>query len=614
MDSDAGDLLTFSLPTGVGSNSLFNISGTSLRANSPFDFEAGSSYSITVRATDIGGLTFDKLFTITITNVNEAPTNINLTGTSLPENSGPNFTVGTLSGSDPDAVDSLTFSLPTGFGDNSLFNITGTSLRATNSFDFEAGGSYSITVRVTDAGGLTFDKSFTINVTNVNEQPTNISLVGNSLPENAGPDFGIGTLFGIDPDAGDNVAFSLPAGIGNNNLFNISGTSLRATNSFDFEAASSYSITVRATDVSGLTFDKSFTINVTDVNEAPTAISLSNSSLPENAGLNFPVGTLSGTDPDAGDLLNFTLPIGVGNNNLFNVSGTSLRANDSFDFEGVNSFSITVRATDAGGLTFDKTFTITVTNVNESPTDVSLPNTLVAENLPTGTNVGSFQTVDPDSGNTFTYALVTGSGSDHNASFSIAGDTLKTSATFNFEAQSSYSIRVRSTDQNGLYVEKVFTIQITNVTELGGIDTQLGQTQRSYVRYLDVLFDRPDDIMSMVNNGRFQLTKRDLNGLNPTGVTLSPGLFSAVGNSARLDFGVNGLGGNRNTTAGDGYYEIGRRHGRQRLVRIEEVLLSTARRCQRRSQSRQCRQQSCDILLRHDQRRTRRQRRWYREF
>ncbi|MBL8813567.1 MAG: cadherin domain-containing protein, partial [Planctomycetaceae bacterium] len=387
--------------------------------------------------------------------------------------------------------------------------------------------------------------------------PTDMDLSHAALPENAGTDFVIGTLSATDADPGASLSFSLPAWLGDNAAFNVSGTSLRANAGFDFETKNSYSVTVRVTDANGLSFDKQFTISVTDVNETPTNISLSHNSLAENAGANAVIGTLSGTDPDAGDTLTFSLPAGLGDNAAFNVSGTSLRANTSFDFETKNSYSVTVRVTDAGGLSFDKQFTISVTDVNENPTAISLSNASVKENLPAGTTVGTLSASDPDAGETISYSLVAGTGSTYNGSFTISGSTLKTAATFNYELKNSYSIRVRATDHAGLTVDQVFTISVQDVTELGGIDVQLGQTQRSYVRYLDVLFDRPDDIMSMVNSGRFQLTKKDLNGQIPQNVPLTASMFSLVGSRARVDFGSNGLGGNRNTTAGDGYYQLG---------------------------------------------------------
>ena len=99
---------------------------------------------------------------------------------------------------------------------------------------------------------------------------------------------------------------------------------------------------------------------------------------------------------------------------------------------------------------------------NSAPTDISLSNTSVAENQPSGTAVGTFSSTDPDSGNTFTYSLVSGTGSTDNGSFTINGNTLQTAAVFSFDAQNSFSIRVRTTDQGGLYFERVFTITVTD--------------------------------------------------------------------------------------------------------------------------------------------------------
>ena len=77
--------------------------------------------------------------------------------------------------------------------------------------------------------------------------------------------------------------------------------------------------------------------------------------------------------------------------------------------------------------------------------------------------IGTLSTTDPDAGNSFTYSLVSGTGDTNNASFAIDGASLKANAVFNFEVKSSYTIRVRSTDQGGLTTEKPFTITVTDV-------------------------------------------------------------------------------------------------------------------------------------------------------
>jgi outer membrane protein assembly factor BamB len=102
---------------------------------------------------------------------------------------------------------------------------------------------------------------------------------------------------------------------------------------------------------------------------------------------------------------------------------------------------------------------------NQAPTDIALSATSVPENQPAGTTVGNLSTTDPDSGDSFTYTLVPGIGDTDNVAFTIAGDSLKTAASFDYETKNSYTIRVRSTDSGGLFFEKQFTISVTNVNE-----------------------------------------------------------------------------------------------------------------------------------------------------
>ncbi len=86
--------------------------------------------------------------------------------------------------------------------------------------------------------------------------------------------------------------------------------------------------------------------------------------------------------------------------------------------------------------------------------------------------VGVLTTSDNDINNSFTYSLVSGTGSTDNASFSIVNGSLLSGTGFNFEAKNVYTIRVRSTDQGGLFTEKAFTINITDVPDMQGfVDT-----------------------------------------------------------------------------------------------------------------------------------------------
>jgi VCBS repeat-containing protein len=208
-------------------------------------------------------------------------------------------------------------------------------------------------------------------------------------------------------------------------------------------------------------------VKVECVNDPPTDLALSKSSLKENEPAGTTVGTFSTTDPDVGDIFTYSLVAGEGStdNGSFEISGNQLKAKESFNFEAKSSYSIRVRSTDSGGESVEKKLTITVENVNDPPTNLALSKSEINENEPAGTEVGSFSTTDEDVGDTFTYSLVAGEGSTDNGSFEISGNKLKAKESFNFEAKSSYSIRVRTTDSGGKTFEKKLTITIINVND-----------------------------------------------------------------------------------------------------------------------------------------------------
>ena len=462
-DPDAGDTATFTLIDDAGGR--FAISGSDLVvANGALlDFESNTSHSVTVRVTDSGGLTYDEIFAIGVTNANETPTDIALSSASVVENSANGTIVGGLSDTDPDASDTATFTLTDDAGGR--FAISGSDLVVANGalLDFESNASHSVTVRVTDSGGLTFDKILAIGVTNANETPTDIALTNASVAENSVNGTVIGALSDADPDAGDTAAFTLTDDAGGR--FAISGSNLVVANGalLDFESNTSHSVTVRVTDGGGLTFDKMFAIGVTNANETPTDIALSNANVAENSANGTAIGTLSDTDPDAGDTAAFTLVDNAGGR--FAISGSNLVvANGALlDLENSSSHQVTVRVTDDGGLTFDKIFAIGVTNANETPTDISLSSASIAENTANGTVVGALSGTDPDASETATFSLTDNAG----GRFAVSGSNLVVAngALLNFESNTSHSVTVRVTDSGGSTFDKIFAIGVTNSNE-----------------------------------------------------------------------------------------------------------------------------------------------------
>ena len=296
-----------------------------------------------------------------------------------------------------------------------------------------------------------------------------------NIPENT---TAVTTVTATDPDVPPQTLTYSIVGGADSTLFTIGAASgvlaFIAPPNFEFPSDTGsnnvYDVTVQVSDGNGGTDTQAISVTVTDVNEGPTDITLSNNTVAENQPVNTVVGALSATDPDAGATFTFSLTCAVpgAGDASFNINGTDLRTSVSFNYEVQNTYSICIRVTDQGGLTYDENFTIDVIDVNEGPTDINLSSSSVDENQPLGTAVGTLSSTDPDSADTFTYSLVIGGlscpGTD-NASFSISGDVLETAAVFDYETQNSYTICIRTTDSGGLTFDKQFTILVIDLDE-----------------------------------------------------------------------------------------------------------------------------------------------------
>jgi hypothetical protein len=125
----------------------------------------------------------------------------------------------------------------------------------------------------------------------------------------------------------------------------------------------------------------------------------------------------------------------------------------------------------------------------------------------------------------------------------------------NYEAAKSHSVTVRTTDAGGLTFDETFTINVSNVNEIVGFDVQRGASQRSYIRYVDLVFESSEGLAQLVAGGRLSLTRYSLAGTGGGAVSLA-NRATVIGNRIQLDFGANGIGGSRNSATGDGYYRL----------------------------------------------------------
>ena len=186
---------------------------------------------------------------------NNTPSNLNPTGAlTILENMAAGTTVGEFNATDSDAGAILTYSLVAGAGDgnNSLFTLESNgTLKSAATLDYEAGATLSIRVQVQDENNASIDGNFTVQVTNQNEAPLNLTPSGVfSLAENQAAGTAVGSFTATDPDAGATLSFSLVDDNATSNAsFNLSTAgALTTAEILDFENNASHTLRVLVSD------------------------------------------------------------------------------------------------------------------------------------------------------------------------------------------------------------------------------------------------------------------------------------------------------------------------------------------------------------------------------
>jgi len=382
----------------------------------PTDSGGNNVYDVTVQVSDGSGGVDSQAISVTVTAVNERPTDLSLSANTVAEHAANGTVVGTVTGSDPDAGDTKSYSLTNTAGGGVAINRTTGALTVANStlLNYEAATSHAVTVRVTDRGGLTYDETFTINLTNVNEAPSGTNATVTITEDTAhvltAANFGFS-----DVDAGDALSAVRIDTLPTAGTLTLSGTAVTAGQVITTaDLAASQLVFTPAANANGTGYARvafsvrdstslydptpnTLTVNVTAVNDRPTDLSLSANMVAENAANGTVVGTVSGTDPDAGDTKSYSLTNTAGGRFAINrTTGALTVANSTLlNYEAATSHAVTVRVTDRGGLTYDETFTINLTNVNEAPSGTNATVTITEDtaHVLTAANFG-FSDVD----------------------------------------------------------------------------------------------------------------------------------------------------------------------------------------------------------------------------
>ena len=462
------------------------------------------------------------------------------------ENSVNGTVVGSVTAVDPDVADTLSYSITggTGAGIFSINPTTGVITVANSSaLNYESVTSYTLNVRVTDNGtpAMMDDEVITINILNMpeNTAPVIGALGPLSVAENAANNTVIGTASATDAES-NTITWSITAG-NTDNIFAINATTgairVNSNTNMNFEYASSYTLTIRAQDngFGSLASTRNVTINITNVNEAPT-FNIPQSFLNQNPYLRYSattgnfyryVGTTANyttaTTAAAAALLNGvaghlatitsapenTFVRGLGGGNLWlgasdaGVEGTWVWAGTGPEGGAVFSSGSTAQngyytnwlggqpdntsnedhlEMQASGLWNDALTSVAKAYVIEwegAAVMAALGNGpfTLAENPTMGQSVGFVNARDADSGDTLTYTITGGTGAGLFALNPSTGQiTVTNPAAINYESATSYTLNMQVQDLGGLTATQTVTINISDVNETPVLNLNTGAT------------------------------------------------------------------------------------------------------------------------------------------
>jgi subtilisin family serine protease len=424
-----GDSLTYSA-TSSTSNVVPSFSGSTLTLTPVMGWTGTAT--ITAKASDSALDSSVKTFTFKVCDTACLPTLASVSNQSTTEDTAK---VITLVGADPDG-DALAYSAI-----SSSCNVTTTISGSTLTLHPKANwsGTATITAHVND-GTHVAAQAFVLTVSAVNDAPVLLAIANQTTSEDTSKTV---TLTGTDIE-GSSLTYSATSSNSSNVATSVSGTTLTLTPSSNF--VGTVTITAKANDGTVYSAAKTFTLTVGAVNDAPVVGTVANQTTAEDTEKTV---TLSVTDSDSGDSHTYTAT-SSSSNVVPSLSGATLRLNPRYNWSGTET--ITIKANDGTVDSAAKTFTLTVSAVNDAPILTSVANQTTLKN---SAKTVTFSGYDVE-GSSLTYSATSSNSS--NVSTFVSGTTLTLTPANNFVG--TVTITAKANDGTVDSATKTFTITV----------------------------------------------------------------------------------------------------------------------------------------------------------
>ena len=227
----------------------------------------------------------------------------------------------------------------------------------------------------------------------------------------------------------------------------VSGTTVSYVPDTNFNGSDSFTLTL--TDGAGYTTTQVITVTVNSVNDEPSITIANTLTTDEDNNQNL---TFTFNDVD-GDTVTATVTTQA-NNGVASVSGTTISYVPDDNFNGSDSFTLTL--TDDSGYSTTQTITVTVNSINDEPT-ITIASTLTTSEDNNQSLTFTFSDVDGDT----VSATVTSQATDGVAS--VSGTTVSYAPDADFNGNDSFTLTL--TDGAGYTTTQVITVTVNSVND-----------------------------------------------------------------------------------------------------------------------------------------------------
>ena len=378
-DQDPGDTLTYTAALEDGSELpgwLTFDPATRTFSGTPTNENVGE-VTVTVTATDNNSESISNNFTLTVENVNDAPTlNNPIPSQTATEDADFSFTFPEDTFNDVDPGDTLTYTAT--LADGSELPGWLTFDPATRTFSGTPTnndvGEVTVTVTATDTGAESISNNFTLTVENVNDAPTlNNPIPNQTATEDADFSFTFPEDTFNDVDPGDTLTYTATLEDGSElpDWLTFDPATRTFSGTPTNENVGEVTVTVTATDNNSESISNNFTLTVENVNDAPTLNNpISDQTATEDANFSFTIPEDTFNDQDPGDTLTYTAALEDGSElpDWLTFDAATRTFSGTPTNNDVGEVTVTVTATDTGAESISNNFTLTVENVNDAPT------------------------------------------------------------------------------------------------------------------------------------------------------------------------------------------------------------------------------------------------------